>query len=84
MLIKALSEASTVSSDLKETRLILEKFERAKILEVYFSRLDGRMPQNIPSDYHELFELDLEDIKNFLLGQHPQDSLLQKIFRMIS
>lgn len=64
-------------------RLILERFERAKILEIYFSRIDGRIPKTIPEDYEELYKIELSSIKNFLLGQHPQDKLLAKIFRIM-
>lgn len=66
------------------SRETLEKFERSKILEVYFSRLDGRIPEHIPEDYEELYEVELTTIKSFLMGQHPQDTLLQKIFRIMS
>lgn len=67
----------------KTDRVILERFERAKILEVYFSRIDGRIPRNIPEAYEELYTVELSSIKNFLLGQHPQDTLLAKIFRIM-
>ena len=65
-------------------RAILEKYDRSKILEVYFSRLDGRMPENIPGDSFDLYEIELNAIKNFLLGQHPHDSILQKVFRIMN
>lgn len=67
----------------KTDRVILERFERAKILEVYFSRIDGRIPKIIPEAYEDLYSLELSSIKNFLLGQHPQDKLLAKIFRIM-
>jgi predicted transcriptional regulator len=65
-------------------RSVLDKFERSKILEVYFARLDGRMPDIIPEELKELYEIELISIKSFLLGQHPQDPLLHKIFRMMN
>lgn len=64
-------------------REILEKFERSKILEVYFSRIDGRIPEIIPDSYKDLYEVDILSIKNFLLGQHPHDSILSKLFRIM-
>lgn len=67
----------------KSDRVILERFERAKILEVYFSRIDGRIPKNIPETYQDLYTIELSSIKTFLLGQHPQDTLLAKIFRIM-
>lgn len=84
MVSKELSESKkdiAVSISVRET---LEKFERSKILEVYFSRLDGRIPQHISGDYEELYSIELPMIKAFLLGQHPQDTLLQKIFRIMT
>ena len=66
------------------SRITLDKFERSKILQVYFARLDGRSPEEIPSEYAELYSIDLSLIKSFLLNQLPQDALLQKIFKMMS
>lgn len=79
-----MSERNVSGDQEASIRIILEKFERAKILEVYFSRLDGRVPEEIPASYQKLYEVELSQIKNFLLGQHPQDTLLQKVFRMMS
>lgn len=62
----------------------LGKFERSMILQVYFSRLDGRMPEEIPSDYRELYVIDLPSIKTFLLGQLPKDQLLHNLFRILN
>lgn len=69
---------------LNNNRITLGKFERSKILQVYFARLDGRTPEEIPSEYQELYSIELAAIKTFLLNQHPQDALLQKIFKMMS
>lgn len=80
-----LSETQNSSNELFLARIILEKFERAKILEVYFARLDGRtLDNNIPGEYYELYDMELETIKSFLLGQHPQDPLLQRIFMIMN
>lgn len=65
-------------------RSVLERFERAKILEVYFARLDGRVPNDVPEEVSDLYEIELSDIKAFLLGQHPQDTLLHKVFRIMN
>ena len=65
-----------------EARSVLERYERSKILEIYFSRLDGRVPNEIPSEFSKLYEIELNVIKAFLLGQYPQDTLLQKVFIM--
>jgi hypothetical protein len=83
-LSEGLSEEEKALREMKMTREALGKFERSKILEIYFARLDGRVPDEIPSEHEELYALELADIKNFLLGQHPQDPILQKIFRIMS
>lgn len=78
-----LSEISQSENDILHTRKVLGKFERSKILEIYFSRLDGRVPDEIPFEYEELYKLELKAIKGFLLGQYPHDTLLQRIFKMM-
>lgn len=88
MIPAALSESTSRNSDGPKdslwVRTVLEKFDRSKILEVYFLRLDGRTPDETPAEHFELYEIELSDIKAFLLGQHPQDTLLHKIFRMMA
>lgn len=79
-----LSENFHDKSDVNFTRRTLGKFQRSKILEVYFSRLDGRTPEEIPFELEELYQIELSDIKAFLLGQYPQDNLLQRIFKMMN
>jgi hypothetical protein len=83
-LSEGLSEKEEALREMKMTREALEKFERSKILEIYFARLDGRVPDEIPFEHEDLYALELEKIKKFLLGQHPQDPILQKIFRIMS
>ena len=31
-----------------------------------------------------LYDIDLQDIKSFLMGQHPHDPILSKIFRIMN
>lgn len=83
-LSETMSEKKEAETDALIVRTVLERFERSKILEVYFARMDGRIPEEIPVEYHDLYQLELNDIKGFLLGQHPQDTLLHKIFRIMS
>ena len=78
------SEKEKPGNDVNTTRITLGKFERSKILQVYFARLDGRSPEEIPLGYEELYTIELSLIKSFLLNQHPQDALLQKLFKMMS
>lgn len=61
-----------------EIKQILDQYDRARILEVYFSRLDGRLPERIPAEISALYTIRLEDIKEFLLGQRPADPLLEQ------
>jgi hypothetical protein len=75
-----MSENKMTALNQKLTRATLEKFERAKILEIYFSRIDGRRPECMPADFKALYEIDLQEIKSFLLGQHPHDPILSKVF----
>ena len=79
-----MSESEETSEKFFLNRITLEKFERSKILEVYFSRLDGLTPDEVPAEYHELFDIELDYIKGFLLGQYPQDPILQKIFKIMN
>lgn len=79
-----LSEKKSTALKANLVRTTLEKFERAKILEIYFSRIDGRTPDIVPASLQELYEIDLQDIKSFLLGQHPHDPLLSKVFRIMN
>lgn len=79
-----MSENHSEINDALHVRSVLEQYERTKILEVYFSRLDGRLPEVIPSELQELYEIELSSIKGFLLGQHPQDTLLMKVFRIMN
>lgn len=81
---KELSELNSFYLIASSKREVLEKFERSKILEIYFARLDGRLPEQIPEEYESLYAIDLPTIKSFLMGQHPQDPLLQKVFRMMN
>lgn len=80
----SVSEKEKLGIDVNTIRNTLGKFERSKILQVYFARLDGRTPEEIPHEFHELYSIELSAIKSFLLNQHPQDALLQKIFRIMS
>lgn len=79
-----LSEFDQIFSEGIYARSVLEKYERSKILEVYFARIDGRIPELINPEEEDIYNLDLNSIKGFLLGQHPQDTILQKVFRIMN
>jgi hypothetical protein len=78
-----LSSLSKESSETITIRALLESFERSKILEIYFARVDGRMPRIIPIEYKSLYELELDQIKAFFLGQYPHDVLLSKVIKIM-
>ena len=79
-----LSEKKLADLQANLTRATLERFERAKILEIYFLRIDGRKPDIVPATLKPLYDIDLQDIKSFLMGQHPHDPILSKIFRIMN
>jgi hypothetical protein len=84
MIAKQISEHPEQIEVTPSERQILNKFKRSKLLDVYFSRLEGRTCQNISREVEEVYAIKLPVIKAYLLGQHPQDSILQKIFRIMS
>lgn len=79
-----MSEKDFAQENFAEAHSTLGKFERAKILEVYFARLDGRMPENVQGEFSILYTIDLRTIKGYLLGQHPQDAILHKLFKVMN
>lgn len=56
-----------MSKEYQQVSIILEKFERTKVLEVYFLRAQGKSSANIPQEYGVLFEIDLKLIRQYLL-----------------
>lgn len=58
---------------------LMGRFSRSKVLEVYFARLDERIPAVVPSYEADLYLMDLEEMKNFILEQGHHDPLLKKI-----
>lgn len=55
------------------------RFGKSKVLEVYFARLDGRLPEVVPSYEADLYLLPMNAIKEFLLERGHHDPLLRKI-----
>lgn len=66
-----------------QVRAVLDLYERNKILEVYFSRAEGFFPKVISSDLEAIYQLDLEEIKDYLMNQQPVDPILHRIFNLI-
>lgn len=67
----------------KKVKEVLSRHERYRVLELYFCREGGRLPEQIPAERKELLEISQEEMKEFLLGQFPQDPLLHKFLRII-
>ncbi len=68
---------------LSRVREVLQRHERYRILELYFCREGGSLPENLPPERMELLEISQEEMKEFLLGQFPQDPLLHKFLKII-
>lgn len=68
---------------MKRVREVLQRHERYRVLELYFCREGGRLPESIPPERMELLEISQEEMKEFLLGQFPQDPLLHKFLKII-
>ncbi len=68
---------------MKQVRETLSRHERYRVLELYFCREGGRLPEHIPAERLELLEISQEEMKEFLLGQFPQDPLLHKFLKII-
>ena len=62
-------------------KLILEKYDRGKILEIYFSRLNGKTMKEVPHEYADLYEVDLNIVRAYLLGQPTEGT---NLFRLMS
>lgn len=67
----------------KEVREILSRHERYRVLEIYFCRDGGRLPESIPPEREELLDVTQEEMKDYLLGQFPQDPLLHRFLKII-
>lgn len=57
----------------------LDLFERSKILEIYFSRIEGFVPETIPLGEEDIYSADINEIKIYLMGQMTSDSILRSI-----
>lgn len=67
----------------KVVREVLNRHERYRVLELYFSREGGRLPEMLPPERMELLEITQLEMKEFLLGEFPQDPLLHKFLKII-
>lgn len=67
----------------KVVREILTRHERYRVLELYFRLESGRVPESVPAERMELLEVTQSEMKEFLLGEFPQDPLLHKFLKII-
>lgn len=67
----------------KKVNEILSRHERYRVLEIYFCRESGRLPDHVSPEREELLTVTQEEMKEFLLGQFPQDPLLHRFLRII-
>lgn len=67
----------------EDVRELLSRCDRSVLLQVFFTRWDGVIPAVIPQEMAELYQLDLEDIKTFLMNQQPQDLILKKLMEIM-
>ena len=72
-----------MTDDFVLTKKILEKHERRKVLEFYFSRSIGEISEDSPDIFQELYSLDLRLIRSFLSNQNPKDEILQRVFNLM-
>jgi hypothetical protein len=81
--METLTQSPDGQDRMKVVKEVLSRHERYRVLELYFCREGGRLPEQIPPERKELLEISQEEMKEFLLGQFPQDPLLHKFLRII-
>ena len=81
--METLTQSPDGQDRMKVVKEVLSRHERYRVLELYFCREGGRLPEQIPQERKELLEISQEEMKEFLLGQFPQDPLLHKFLRII-
>jgi hypothetical protein len=81
--METLTQSPDGQDRLKKVKEVLSRHERYRVLELYFCREGGRLPEQIPAERMELLEISQSEMKEFLLGQFPQDPLLHKFLRII-
>lgn len=67
-----------------EIRKILSNFENSKILQVYFARIDEIIPEIIPFEFMELYNLELDSLRTYLLNQYPIDPLVHRLLSVLN
>lgn len=61
-----------------ELSKILGKYNYSNILQVYFQRSEHSEVEVITEGLEELYEIDLDQLKAFLLNRPPEDKVLKQ------
>jgi hypothetical protein len=62
----------------------LEAFERAKLVEIYTNRVQSKVPNEIPENEKEVYDMDIKQLLAFLRGEMPSDNLLNRLFGIMN
>lgn len=62
----------------------LKKFKRDQLVEVYLARAQSKVPEVIPSELKEAYEMELPKLLAFLRGEIMEDSRINKILSIMS
>lgn len=71
-----------IMNNLSCAKNILDGLERSKLIEIYFSRLDGSNIHNLSEEYEDILKLDISVLRTFLINQHPYDANWAKFFNL--
>lgn len=81
--METLTQSPDGQSRMKKVKEVLSRHERYRVLELYFCREGGRLPEVMPPERMELLDISQLEMREFLLGQFPQDPLLHKFLKII-
>ena len=68
----------------REVRQLLEKHPRDLLVQIYQIRAAGKTPEQIPEQFKDIFEMKLETLQSYLLGEMPSDKDLNRILSIMS
>jgi hypothetical protein len=81
------TENNILANSLLSTRALrikLEKHSREKLIEIYLARKGEKLPELIPEELKEVYEMDIAKLLAFLNGQMPDDSTLNRILSIMN
>lgn len=68
----------------REQRLVLDKFSREQLVEVYLARAQNQVPEVIPEDLKVVYEADLDFLLGYLQGVVPNDDVILDLFWILA